>query len=299
VIPVLPLHPAVTAAAAVALALGVRRGPLRRPGPPSGSSVAARLPVLAGAVDRLLEGYLHRADLAGRVRRPGRSWAALIGLAAVVGAALSGPPGGLVAAAAAVVGPLVLLQLRGDRVPARIRRDLPPLLEAVAASLRTGAGMTTALEEGCGSVTGSPLATDVRGVVADVGAGVTLGAALARWSAARDQGEVRLAASALDLAASLGGPQARTVDELAAVLRERAALEAEVRVQASQARASALLVGVAPVAFALVVVLLDPDRAAAILSTPVGAVSIALGLLLDAVGVLWMRHIVRDAEGVS
>ena len=59
----------------------------------------------------------------------------------------------------------------------------------------------------------------------------------------------RLAAVALGVAAETGGAQARAVDAVAATLRERLAVHADVRAQSSQARLSATVIALLPVAF--------------------------------------------------
>jgi tight adherence protein B len=240
---------------------------------------------------------LARADLGHCVRAPGRTWAAVVALGAVTGGVLDGGSGAVLGALVGVVSPPASVLLRGDRTHVRIARDLPVALDAVAAAMRSGTGPVVALADGARAVGTSPVGADLLGVVHDAVSGVALSAALQAWAERRGGREVRLAAAALSMAVEVGGPQARTVDEVAAVLREQRSLEEEVRVQAAQARASATVIGLAPLAFAAVVVAIDPDRAAAMWTTPVGAGAVVGGLLLEVVGLLWMRRIVA-AVGV-
>lgn len=246
---------------------------------------------------RVLPALLARADLGHRVRSPGRTWAAVAGLGAVAGGLLGGGSGALLGIVVGVVGPPALVLLRGDRTHVRIARDLPVALDAVASAMRSGTGPVVALADGARAVGSSPVGADLLGVVHDARSGVAVTAALQAWAERRGGREVRLAAAVLSMAVEVGGPQARTVDEVAAVLREQRALEEEVRVQAAQARASATVIGLAPLAFAAVVVAIDPERATAMWTTPVGAGAMLGGLLLEGVGLLWMRRIVA-AVGV-
>jgi tight adherence protein B len=247
----------------------------------------------------VLSVLLARADLSHRVHAPGRSWAAVAALGAVAGGVFGGGSGAVLGLVVGTVIPPALVLARGDRTHVRISRDLPVALDAVAAAMRSGTGPLVALANGARAVGASPVGADLLGVVHDARSGVTLTAALQAWAGRRGGREVRLAAAALSMAVEVGGSQARTVDEVASVLREQRALEEEVRVQAAQARASATLVGLAPLAFAAVVVAIDPERAAAMWATPVGLGAVSGGLVLEAVGLLWMRRIVAAAGVVA
>jgi tight adherence protein B len=95
------------------------------------------------------------------------------------------------------------------------------------------------------------------------------------------------------LGVDTGGAQARAVDGVAATLRDRLALDAEVRALSSQARASAVVIGVAPVVFGAVTAATDARTAAFLFRSPVGLLCLAMGLGLDALSWFWMRRLVR------
>jgi tight adherence protein B len=257
-------------------------------------------PAAAASAQRsVLPALLARADLGHRVRAPGRSWSAAVVLGGLLGGLVGGGSGVVSGLVVGLVAPPALVLLRGDRTHARIARDLPVALDAVAAAMRAGTGPVLALSDGARAVGTSPVGADLLSVVHDTRSGVGLTSALQAWAERRGGREVRLAAAALSLAVEVGGQQARTVDEVAAVLREQRALEEEVRVQAAQARASATVVGLAPLAFGALVAVVDPERAAAMWATPVGAGAVLVGLLLEAAGLLWMRRIVAAAGVVG
>ena len=73
----------------------------------------------------------------------------------------------------------------------------------------------------------------------------------------------QMVAAAMVIAHTLGGGAAHTFDALASSLRARASAQREAEVMAAQARASALVIGVAPFAFAMVIAAVDPSMAAA------------------------------------
>ena len=160
-------------------------------------------------------------------------------------------------------------------------------LELTARALRSGASVLTALD----SASRELPAAELQQVVHGVRAGLSLDAALRRWSGARR--ERQTAAALLVLGHTSGAAMAASLDRAAASLRERKALEDEVRALTSQTRVSGMVVAAAPAGFATIVVAVDPDALAALVATPVGLLSLATGLMLEALGIWWMARLCR------
>ncbi len=125
-----------------------------------------------------------------------------------------------------------------------------------------------------------------------VGRGAPLGPALDRWAAGDDPVRA-MTGVALSFGAEVGGARARALDEAAAGLRDRAELAREIRALTSQARASAAVMVVAPVAFAGVG-WLTGGVSARVFTTPLGLVCLAAGLALDLLGAWWMASWTRS-----
>jgi tight adherence protein B len=267
--------------------------------PPALAAVAV---VAAVAVGCSLDGALARRRVRRRLADPAhapagrdgerRRVAAVGAVAAGVGAAwaAAGPwaVGGLVAVAAA--GPVrAAVRRRSARRSAR-RRQLPGALDRLAAALRTGSSLTTALEE-VGATVEPPLGPELAALGAASARGRPLRDVLAEWADAHDDPDTRLAASALVLASVVGSAPARAVDGVAATVRERLDLADERRAMAAQARASALVLSAAPALFAAVLVAADTAAARFLLSSPAGWACLTLGVALDAAGAWWMARI--------
>jgi tight adherence protein B len=217
-------------------------------------------------------------------------WAGAVALAALLGAALA--PGLAIPAAAMVLagGPISLVLARG-RARRRFAVELPGGLEQIASHLRGGGTVAqglAALADGTG-----PLAGDAHRVMARTELGLGLPEALAAWPTERELPEVRAAAGALVVAATMGGRSAAALDGLAASLRDRLGVAAEARSQSAQARMSALVVGGAPLAFVAFSAMADPTAVELLVTTAVGRVCLVIGLSLEALAGLWMRRILR------
>jgi Flp pilus assembly protein TadB len=99
-----------------------------------------------------------------------------------------------------------------------------------------------------------------------------------------------LTTQALSACAHLGGPVAATLDEAAAVLRERSAARAERIAQGSQARLSARVLTIVPIGFALWSALTSQRTRDIYLASAGGAVCAGCGLALNLIGWRWMKR---------
>lgn len=231
------------------------------------------------------------ADLGGIGDAPVTVW---------VGSGLAGSTPALVAGLTpiTVVGLLVgwlapplLVVARGDRRGAMLARQLPALVDGLGRQLRVGRTVPQALAELCRDAT-PPLDAELVRIVRRVDRGRSLAAELGAWAERTDLTDLRLVVTALTLGQRTGGEHAVALDAVAGALRDRRAVAGELDAVTAQARASASIVAAAPVAFAAGLWVLglapavDWDR-------PLVLGAIVAGLVLDAVGLVWMRRLAR------
>ena len=234
-------------------------------------------------------------DRAGIEVAPQVVWSAwlgaMVGVTAVATAA-GGVAVALLVLAMGAVAPAVALRARRHHGDQRLERELPGALEAVARSIRSGASLRQAIGEAALSTPG-PLGREFAMVARQAAYGATLMEALEALGDRRPIAGVRLTVAALCLGVETGGAQARAVDGVATTLRDRFAVAAEVRALASQARVSALVIGLAPLAFGAFAVTTDPRTGEFLFHTPLGLALLAVGVTLDGLGWLWMQHLAR------
>jgi len=219
------------------------------------------------------------------------------GLAVLVAAGRWGFGGVIVVVALLAAGPTVLVAWRRGRAAQRFAAGLPALLEAVAGKLRAGASLPAAVASSADDGTGSGLLdADLAVLSQRVAHGQPFGAAVESWADRRSAADVGLVAAALVLGAEAGGSRARALDGVATTLRDRRAVAAEVEALSSQARASAVVMIGAPILFAALGLLGDPDVSAFLLRTPAGLGCLLGGLALDAAAGVWMVRIAGSAQ---
>ena len=229
---------------------------------------------------------------------PDSAWppfAAAVAAGLAVLGALGGPLLALAAAGALAATPRVLHPGLQRRVRRRRDEQLPPALDRLAAELRSGCTLGPALIA-VAEHAAPPLGTELRVLASELRHGASASAVLERWGAGPSaSAEVHLAASALALGSEAGGELARSVDDVAATLRERRELRAEARALATQARASAAVLVLAPPVFTLLVSTVEPGTLRFLLGSAPGLACLVGGVSLDLIGARWMARIVAAA----
>lgn len=228
-------------------------------------------------------------------------WLGLVAAGPLVALVVSGAGLAAVVLFAVACGPVLAVRARRGGADARLEQAIPATLEAVARSLRSGASLRQAVEE-VGDTSkaaanskrrGTVLSAELARAAAEAAHGASLVSALEGVAARRPIPGVRLGVAALCLGAETGGAQARAVDGVAATVRERLAVIAELRALASQARISALVIGLAPIGFGGFAAATDPRTAQFMLHTPAGLAMLSVGLTLDGLGWLWMQRLAK------
>jgi tight adherence protein B len=212
------------------------------------------------------------------------------------------PPGGMVTQSLA--GPslssrLPLPRVLRDRVVRRqrraVERSIPAWCESIASSLRAGRSLRDAVAESV-AVAGGPLRQEVGSLSTRVNGGAVLSSELARLAEAADVAAVRLATAAMVLGDELGGGRALALDRVAAVITDDLAFADEVASQSTTAVLSARVMVALPIVFGALSAMGDDRVADALLGSAVGRTCVLAAAVLDAVGLLWMRVLIRSAS---
>ncbi len=187
---------------------------------------------------------------------------------------------------------LVAEDLRVERKLLRVEADLADAIDLLVGALRAGAGLGMALDSAVPNVP-QPL----RGLLDEMGRHLRLGDEPTRvfGEPARrvPLPSFRLFALSLGTQWEAGGNLAPALALVARSVRDRVALTRRVGTQSTSALASVL--GIAAITYGIGVLmwLWEPRQVEVFLATGVGSVLVSVALVLQALGLMWIRGLVR------
>ena len=179
------------------------------------------------------------------------------------------------------------------RRPPSITHELPAVLDSVARHLRLGSSLRQALEQ---TNAAGLLGQQLDALNDDLAMGTSLATAIDRWREDADEPIIDLVAGSLQLSVKAGGSVASAVEQVAATVRDRASVASEVHALAAQAQRSAIVIALMPVGFVAITALSDPDSTRFLIDSPLGRTCVLAGVGFDALGLWWMRKIVRSIQ---
>lgn len=226
---------------------------------------------------------------------PGRRAAVAVVLGLVAAIAGGGLLPALVVVGVVAAVPEVLARIARWRFDQRVEAELPPFLDEVARGMRAGLSPASAFLAAA-TIAGPTLRDASDGMVRRLRSGEDVERSCAAWADEQPSPGREMLATAVAVGAAVGVVHPRTIDGVAATLRERQAVAADLTTQALQARLSALVMTVAPMVFCAFLVLSDARASHFLLRTPAGLACALVGLALDSIAALWMMRIVQGAR---
>jgi len=229
-----------------------------------------------------------------------RMFAARAAVAALFGALAGAAVGSIVlavalAAAAAAAVWLAVRRARARRL-AQCDEQMPQALEIMGLALRAGHALPGALRLAADEVP-APLCHELRRAADEHALGRPVGAVIAGL-ARRLPGCAAVATFAVAVAVleETGGNLVAVVERIVEAARARVAYQARLRALTAEGRQSARLLAFLPAAFALAAMITDPSYGRTLLGSPGGRVVLVVAVALWAVGLLWIRRLVRPVS---
>jgi tight adherence protein B len=230
-----------------------------------------------------------------RTRRPisaslKRAMAATGG--ATVGFWLAGPVGGVAGIVASEVARRAARSRRDGKARDLLDEQLREAVVTVSAAVRAGLSIRRALEE---AHRGSdpPLRHELGSLVARLRVGQPIDAALDTFVTRIGSSDAALLATLLAVHRRTGGDLPALLDEVGALVGQRAESRRQIRALTAQGRASGAVLAVLPIAFVGLLSGTSGDGLGAFYRTPPGAGLLVAGLLCELLGFAWISRIVR------
>lgn len=197
----------------------------------------------------------------------------------------------LAALACGFVPRLALWWLRRHRL-AGLRQQLPDIAMLLAGGLRAGMSLNQAMAQSAAEVA-PPFRQELELMLREQRMGASFEAALAGLERRAPLEETLLLCAALRISRQTGGNLAQTLESLADALRRKIVLEGKIRALTAQGRLQGWAMGLLPVLCGLALSLIEPEGMSLLVSTSFGWATCAGLLVMQALGLYFLRRIVR------
>ena len=256
----------------------------------------------APGLERLLRRVPQAARLDHLLLQSGLSWSvaqfigvtgALLLAALLLLAAWSMPlPGALLLLASAVSGPcLLVLRARAARLK-KIEAQLPEAADFLARALRAGHSFSNVLQM-VGDELNEPISGEFKMAHEEINYGVPMNEALQNLAARIPLTDLRYLVIAVLVQRESGGNLAEVLVSIACIIRARLKLLGQVRVLSAEGRMSAWVLGLMPVVMIGVMALVNPQYIRLLWTDPSGIKLLWYAAGMVALGVVWMRNVIR------
>ncbi len=255
----------------------------------------------AGFLARLLP---RGTDIAYRLQQSGLGWSvsqlvafSVLGGSIALAVSLLLPVGTLLVAVPGLVlvgasAPYLFVLFERSRRWRAFERQLPDVAGLLGRAIRAGhplsAGIRMVAEE-----LPAPAADEFKQMFEETRFGLPFEESLLSLVDRIPIMDLRLMATAMLIQREVGGNLAEMLERVADTIRERFRLRKQISVLTAEARMSGVILVLLPLATALVIQLVNPSYMEPLYKEHTGRVMIGMMVVLEILGILWMRRITR------
>ncbi len=245
------------------------------------------------AFGRKLEGLLSRAEVAlSESEFLGLTLLLALGFGLLAQLFTRSLPMAMLGALMGAYAPWLYLSARCRLRLRAFNEQLPDALLLLVNALRSGNGIRQALQLVATQMP-APASTEFQLVIQETNWGISLDQALANLHARIGSTDVELLATAISIHHETGGKLSEILSNLHDTLRDRLRLEGEVRTLTAQGRLSGWILGLLPIALAMVFLVISPTYLRMLLEDPRGQLMVAYALLMEVTGAFFITRLVR------
>ncbi len=200
----------------------------------------------------------------------------------------------IVAALIGALIPYVSIRRRATKRMRKFEAQLPDAIDLIGRAIRAGHPLSAGLKM-VGDETDDPVAGEFQRVFEEQRFGLPFSDTLLSLADRVRLMDVRILNTAILIQREVGGNLAEVLDNLSYTIRQRFKLRRQLRVITAQGRLSGYVLAVLPIALGFVIFLLNPSYILTLFQEPVGRLMVAIAVVLQLLGYLWIRKIV-DVE---
>lgn len=188
--------------------------------------------------------------------------------------------------------PTVMVAARRSERLRKLEMQLPEAADLISRSLRAGHALPATLQMVAEEMP-DPIGGEFRIVSDEINFGAPLADALQRLASRVPLTDLRYMIVAILIQREAGGNLSEIMGNVSRLVRQRLKLLGDVRSLSAEGRLSAWILCLLPVALAAVFMVTQPDYLNGFFDDPAGPKMLMVSVGMMAVGVVWMRHIIR------
>lgn len=186
---------------------------------------------------------------------------------------------------------LFVIRTRHKRL-IRIEEQLPDALDLMSRALRAGHALPSALQM-IGDEMADPIAGEFRIVFDEVNFGVSMQDALSNLARRVPDSDVGYFVVAVLIQRETGGNLTELLGNIATIVRDRLKLFGHIRTLSAEGRLSAWILGLLPFVMVALLNIVNPKFMQVLWTDPAGIKVVGGMLVMMAIGVVWMRAVIR------
>jgi tight adherence protein B len=202
------------------------------------------------------------------------------------------PFAAFIGAAAGFAIPFLIVQRRRTARLRKFEEMFPEALDLIARAVRAGHAFSAGLKMAADEVD-NPVGPEFRKTFEEQNYGLPLKDALNNMGVRVPLLDVKFFATAVLIQRDTGGNLAEILDNLAHVVRERFKILRQVRVHTAHGRFTGYVLLALPAALAIALMFINPEHMSLLFRERVGQMLITAVLVMQTVGYLWIRKIVK------
>ena len=186
--------------------------------------------------------------------------------------------------------PKLYIMAARDKRARQLNKQLPEFLNILSNALRAGLSFSQAIATTGNEMT-DPIKWEFQKVLRDNNLGRPMEDALTELVNRTGDEDIEMFVTAIIIQRQVGGNLSEVLDMIANTIRERVKLKGEVRTLSAQSRMSALIIGVLPVAIALILSIINPNYLKPLFTETLGQILLASAAIMVIVGALVLKKI--------
>ena len=180
---------------------------------------------------------------------------------------------------------------RNNRTKAFIR-EFPDAIDMIISALKAGHAFTQAMQL-VGTEAPDPVGIEFKKTFEEHNLGRDIRESLINLTERVDCMDLKLFVTAILLQRETGGNLTEILENISHTIRERFKLIGQMKIYTAQGRMSGLIIGCLPIVFVLIMSILNPDYLKPLFQDTIGHYMIALAVILQIIGFIWIRKVVK------